>query len=148
MVYDRTAGPQGYNRKVKVVALLTIALALAGCRRDIENKEAVRQAVIDYLSTRSNLNIGSMNVDVTSVSFKQNEAEAVVAFAPKGPGSAGQGMSMRYTLEKKGNRWAVKSRADSGQSPHGGAAPPGAMPGAGAPKGELPPGHPTVGGKK
>jgi hypothetical protein len=137
---------------VKVCALVLAALALAGCNSagNIDTKEAVRQSVIDYLAGRQNLNVGSMNVDVTSVSFKQNEAEAVVAFAPKGTQVSGQGMSMRYTLERKGSRWVVKGKTDSSsQNPHG-AMPPGenphsgAAPGAAAEMPALPPGHPTV----
>jgi hypothetical protein len=94
-----------------------------------------------------------MNVDVTSVTFKGNEAEATVAFAPKG--TPGGGMSMRYTLERQGNRWVVKGRAGAGG--HGGSMPgmqgggaqqpmPGG-PGAGTqapPPGEMPAGHPPV----
>ena len=96
---------------VKFLPLILAAVALVGCNRGIDTKEAVRQGVIDYLSSRSNLNISSMNVNVTAVTFRQNEADAVGSFAPKGGGAA-SGMSMRYTLEKKGNRWVVKSRAD------------------------------------
>jgi hypothetical protein len=115
-------------------------LMLAGCSRGIESKEAVRQAIIDHLSKRSDLSIGSMNVEVTSVSFKPNEAVAMVAFSPKGT-AAGQGMSMRYTLEKQGSQWVVKGRADSGQEAHGGA---GAVQ---PPSGDLPAGHPPVSGQ-
>ncbi|MFB3828076.1 MAG: hypothetical protein ACE15B_15000 [Bryobacteraceae bacterium] len=126
---------------MKAVALVLAALVLAACNRGIENKEAVRQAIIDYLANRKNLNVASMSVDVSSVTFKGSEAEAMVAFAPKG-GGGGQGMSMRYVLEKQGGRWVVKGRGDSGQG-HGGAMP---MP-APAP-GEMPPGHPPAGGAK
>src|SRR5262245_36566774 len=115
-------------------------MALSGCNRGVESKEAVRQAIIDHLSKRSDLNITSMNVEVTSVSFKPNEAVALVTFAPRGT-APGQGMSMRYTLERKGSQWVVTRRADSGQEPHGGAAP-------GAPSGGLPPGHPPLGTQK
>lgn|SRR5574340_634697 len=125
---------------MKAVALVLTALALAACNRGVENKEAVRQGIVDYLSNRKNLNMASMSVDVSSVTFKGNEAEAMVSFAPKGGG--GQGMTMRYLLEKKGGRWVVKGRGDSGQS-HSGAMP---MP---APTpGEMPPGHPPAGGEK
>ena len=125
---------------MKRLALWVAVLALAGCNRGIESKEAVRQAIIDHLSKRSDLNIGSMNVEVTSVSFKPNEAVAMVAFSPRGT-AAGQGMSMRYTLEKQGSQWVVKGRADSGQEPHGAGPPP-------APSGDLPAGHPPVSGQK
>ena len=114
----------------------------AGCKRSIDNQEAVRQAVIDYLSKRSNLNVSAMNVDVTSVTFRSNEADAVVAITAKGAAPT-QPMSMRYTLERQGGHWAVKGKVDAGRSPHGAGA---ANPHAGfePAAGELPPGHPAV----
>ena len=118
----------------------------------------MRQGVIDYLSQRTDLNMKMMQVDVTSVSFRQDEADATVSFRPKG--AAGGGMQMRYTLERQGGRWVVKGKGrpgagqephgkmpaggmpGAGQSPHGGAMP-GGMPG-GTPNPDLPPGHPAV----
>jgi hypothetical protein len=119
-----------------------LLLALAGCSHDIRNENAVRQGVIDYLTSRSNLNVASMDVSVTSVVFRRDEADATVSFSAKGSNGAG-GMTMHYLLERKGDRWAVKGRADSGQNPHGGA---GAGPHGGGmpPAGALPPGHPAI----
>jgi hypothetical protein len=119
-------------------ALLAIVIAIgagaAACHKS-NPEEAIRQGVIDYLSKRSNLNMSGMNVEVTSLVLRQHEADAVIAFTAKGA-NPGQPMSMRYTLERKGDRWVVKDKAEAGASPHGaGAAPPG---------GELPPGHPPV----
>ncbi len=127
---------------------LLLFLALAGCKHDIRNENAVRQGVLDYLASRPNLNLGSMNVQVTSVVLRKDEADAIVSFAPKGA-TAGGGMTIRYLLERKADRWVVKGRADSGQNPHAGAGenPHGGMtPGetGTAPPGTLPPGHPTV----
>lgn len=82
-----------------------------------------------------------MQVDVTSVSFRQNEADATVSFRPKGAG-AGAGMQMRYLLERRGNRWVVKSKSEAGGSPHG------ASPAPGTRALELPPGHPPAGGSQ
>jgi hypothetical protein len=126
-----------------------VCLALAGCHRNMQNEDAVKRGVMDYLSTRQGLNIASMDVSVASMIFRQNEVDATVTFTPKGSNAA-QPMSIPYTLERKGDRWVVKPRAAAGQSPHGGmgANPHGAgmgMPeGGGAPAGALPPGHPTV----
>ena len=125
---------------MKSVALAVVAglsaLVLGGCNRGLESKEAVRQAILDHLSKRGTLNLSSMQVDIVSVSFRQNEADATVSFRPKGS-EGGPGMTMNYTLEKQGNHWAVKGRADSGASAHGA----GGM----MPEG-MPPGHPQVGG--
>jgi hypothetical protein len=131
-----------------------LACLMACSHGNIDTKEAVRQGVVDYLAGRKNLNVNSMNVEVTSVTFKENEASAVVAFAPKGSGGAP--VTIPYVLERKGNHWVVKPPAP-GQNPHGGMGsmpgggmgenPHGAMPPAGgeAPGGgTLPPGHPAV----
>jgi len=132
-----------------MIVPVLVSLALAGCHRNLQNEDAVKQGVLDYLSTRQDLNIASMNVSVASMVFRQNEVYATVTFTPKGSNAA-QPMSIVYTLEKKGDRWVVKPRADGGQNPHGGmgANPHGGgmgMPrGAGNPAGALPPGHPTV----
>ena len=123
---------------------LTAALAiLAGCSRGLETKEAVRQGVIDHLAAKSGISVGAMQIEVASVSFRgkeegRKEADATVIFRAKGA-QGGPGMTMNYTLEQKGSRWVVKSRADAGGMPHAGA---------GAPAGQMPPGHPPVGGEK
>ncbi|MGD0014741.1 MAG: hypothetical protein ABSD56_09985 [Bryobacteraceae bacterium] len=142
---------------LRQLPLLAISLVLLGCSgsRSVQNEAAVRQGVIDYLSQRSDLNLPSMQVEVTSVSFRQNEADATVSFRPKGA-TAGMGMTMRYTLERQGNRWVVKGRGRgrSGAAPHGmGQMMPGGAgaPAAGTPAGQggsgLPPGHPPIGGQ-
>ena len=119
-------------------------LALAACHHNIQNEDAVRRGVMDYLSTRQGLNLNSMDIAVQSLVFRQNEVDAVVVFTPKGSGPATP-MSIPYTLERKGDRWVVKPRSNAGQNPHGGM---GANPhGAGMPQsgtGALPPGHPAI----
>jgi len=68
-----------------VKSLTTIALlccALTGCNRANQDKEAIRQGVIEYVSTK--VNIGAMDVDVTSIAFKGDQADATVAFRAKG----------------------------------------------------------------
>lgn len=126
---------------------------MAGCSRSVENPEAVRTAILDYLATQKKLNVANMQVDVTALTFRQNEADATVSIGTKGA-SGGPGMMMNYTLEKKGNAWVVKGKGESGGTPHGAAgAMPGAMPGGmpgempGAAPGAMPSGHPDMGAK-
>jgi hypothetical protein len=106
---------------------------LAGCNRGAENKDAVRQGVLDHLA-QVQLNVASMNVEVTSVQFNGDQAQATVTFTPKG-GTAAQSMTMQYQMAKKDGRWAVVGRKDAGSSPHGGGAMPPAAPGAENPHG-------------
>jgi len=135
------------------LSLVFAAVLLPGCgNRAIQNEGAVRQGVIDYLSQRSDLNLSTIEVEVTSVSFRENEADANVLFRPRGAAAA-SGMTMRYTLERQGSRWVVKGRGRSqpGQAPHGMGQPPqgGQAPGmsGGSAQGGagLPPGHPPIG---
>ncbi len=122
----------------RLVPFALAAVFLVGCNRSIQNESAVRQGVIDSLSTKSDLNLTQMQVDVTAVSFRQDEADATVSFRPKGSAPGGSGMQMRYTLERKGNRWVVKGRGQG----HGAGQMGGGQMGGG---GQLPPGHPSLG---
>jgi hypothetical protein len=124
-----------YNSFVRFAFLSTALLAalfLSGCAKDINNKEAVKEAVLKRLSSVSGLNMAGMEVEITNVSFQGNNADAQVAFKAKG--SADSMLNMSYKLERQGDIWTVKSSS-------------GGM-GGGASK--LPPGHPpaTEGGSK
>ncbi|HLG95420.1 MAG TPA: hypothetical protein VKX49_03810 [Bryobacteraceae bacterium] len=154
---------------IPAVALgLTVAL-LAGCKKNIDNNDAVKQGINAYLAKRSDLL--SMDVSLTSVAYHGDEATATVRFQAKGNSSPSAGMSMQYVLERKGDQWVVKGRAGSDAHtgmPQGspGAAAPGAAPqsnggslgampslpnghpAVGEPSGALPPGHPPIGEKK
>jgi hypothetical protein len=120
-----------------------LSCALTGCNRASESKEAIRESVINYVSGK--VNVGSMDVDVVSIAFKGNEADATVSFRAKGADPS-SGLQMRYTLEQKSGKWAVKDKAQQGGSPHGAAAnPAGASPhGEAVGAGALPPGHPPL----
>jgi hypothetical protein len=139
---------------VRFIALAAAAFGLlCACSRNINNKEAVRQGVIDYLNKRSaetGLDMKLIDVDVTSVQFQNNDARAAVSFNAKG--ATGGAMLMNYTLERHGSKWVVKGRAESGMNPHGAQGMPPAQGGSlqpvppGGQSQPLPPGHPPVGG--
>jgi hypothetical protein len=136
--------------------VFTAAVLLAACARDIQNSEAVRQGVVDYLKARTaqtGLDVNLLQVDVTSVSFEKEQARAMVAIRPK---AGGEPMMMNYAFERKGDKWVVKPREGATAHPNtatpdGESMPPGhpAVGGQAAPgtPGALPPGHPPVGSK-
>jgi hypothetical protein len=142
---------------VRKLTLVAAALLLAACSKDIQNSDAVKQGVIDYLQQKkgeTGLDMKLMQVDVASVTFDKNQAHAVVVFRPKNSADAA-GMQMAYTLDRKGNQWVVASHNESGASPHGAGGMPGmppghpAVPGASGAQGQqLPPGHPPIGSKQ
>lgn len=123
-------------------------IAFAGCsNKNVDSLEAVKQGVIKDIS--KNINVGAMDVNVVSVSFRDKEADAVVQFAPKG-GTPQQGLTMNYTMERQGAEWHIKKRAQNDLQRHA-AQVPGAPEGAmgAAPDGQgtqLPPGHPPMTG--
>ena len=123
---------------------------LGGCKRDIQNTDAVRQGVLNYLSKRSDLL--SMDVSIANVIYRQDEATATVHFQAKGSNTPGSGMDMRYVLERKGNDWIVKGRASGDAHGQGMGSPPSTQPGGpdsiGAMPQTLPPGHPAIPSKQ
>jgi hypothetical protein len=149
------------SSSLAAIALGLTSIWLAGCGQNIDSKEAVRQGVVNYLAKRPDFL--AMDVSVTSVAFRQDEATASVHFQAKGSNNPAAGMNMQYVLERKGNEWVVKGRAGSGNAhtglpqgvpgegagsigamPNTGAGSIGAMPNTGVPQ-SLPPGHPAVG---
>jgi hypothetical protein len=144
------------SRSTIVAAAVGLSLTiLGGCKRDIQNTDAVRLGVMNYLSKRSDLL--SMDVSIADVIYRQDEATATVHFQAKGSNTAGSGMDMRYVLERKGNDWVVKGRAGSEAHGQGMVASPGApqstspssQPGSiGAMPQTLPPGHPSIPSKQ
>ena len=136
-----------------VSTVATVLLVLGGCsNKNVDTLDAVKQGVVRDIA--KNVNIGAMDVNVVSVSFRDKEADAVVSFAPKG-GTPQQGMTMNYTMERQGAEWHIKKRgpsAHAAQQPPGAA---GAMGSAGMGGGStpdngnsatLPPGHPPMNG--
>jgi hypothetical protein len=140
------------SRLTIVSAALGLSLTvLGGCKRDIQNTDAVRQGVLNYLSKRSDLL--SMDVTIANVTYRQDEATATVHFQAKGSNVPGSGMDMRYVLERKGNDWVVKGRAGGEAHGQGMGAPPAASPSSqpgsiGAMPQTLPPGHPAIPSKQ
>jgi len=124
---------------VKIGHLVLIALlgALCSCNKAPQTKEAVKAGIVEHLGKGAGLDLSSMEVDVTAVTFGENDATATVSFRPKS--APDQGMQMNYTLQREGKKWVVMKKAGAAtSSPHGDAvvAPP--------PAGGLPPGHPPV----
>jgi hypothetical protein len=120
----------------RLAALLGALILLAACGQHIKSKEKVQEAILDRLKTKSGLNLETLDVATTAVSFDKNMAYATVAFHQKGDSSLKGGMVMTYTLENRGGKWAVvkvgnsHGRNPAGEEPHG--------------AGDLPPGHPPV----
>ncbi len=115
---------------------MAAVVLLAACTKDIQNADAVRSSIIDYLKARqekTGLNMDMMKVDVSSVTFTSagKEAHANVMFTPL---AGGGGMSMRYDLDRQGDKWVVRPHAEGGENPHGAAGLP-----------ALPPSHPPIG---
>lgn len=129
-----------YNRSVKTrVFCIAGLLFLAGCAKNIDTPEAVKQGIIADLSKK--IDIQNMDVNVDSVSFREKDADATVSFRAKGTDPS-QSMTMNYVLERQGDQWKIKSRTLESHGQSGTELPPGhpAVNG----NGQLPPGHPAI----
>ena len=115
-------------------------VSLAACNGAKKNNDAVRQGVVEYLQSKGFDVPKAMTVSMKNVEMKGEQADATVTITPTG-GNEAQGMSMKYHLEQKGEKWVVVGRAGehsgampgqapAGSEPHGG----GAMPPAGGSK--------------
>jgi len=87
-------------------------LFIAACGNGLNSKEKVQAAIMDRLQNRSGLDLKSVDVTTTNVSFDKNVAYATVSFRPKG-GALNSGMSMKYTLEARDGKWVVTKVGDS-----------------------------------
>jgi hypothetical protein len=134
-------GIDGYNRHVKLTAMLAAVFLLGACSKNIQTNEAVRESVVEYLNgiaAEKGLDISAMQVEVAKVSFERDEAQATITIRPKiAPGS--KGMEIPYVLDRKGDKWVVRAAAASRANPHGDVAPGGTPP-----DGALPAGHPPI----
>jgi hypothetical protein len=140
----------GFMKRACIATALAASFLLVACHKDIQTTDAVQRGINNYLSRKGGLS--AMDVSVTSVSFRENEADATVHFQAKGSTDAASGISMKYILERHGNEWVVKGRTGmaTGSNPHAqGINPHGDMSGIGQnPHGggmpTLPPGHPAI----
>jgi hypothetical protein len=121
--------------RTQMAALAGIVI-LAGCGSNIKSKEKVQEAILQRLQTRSGLDLKSLDVTTTSVSFEKNLAFATVAFHPKGDTNVSSGMLMNYTLENRDGKWVVVKVG--GSQGHAG------MGQTDSRTDGLPPGHPPV----
>jgi hypothetical protein len=129
--------------RLALMALLVAVTAVA-CRKNIQDKDQVRRDLIEYLSTKVGLDLKALDVDVTKVTFTNDEALATVSFHQKNDPSIGNGMVMNYRLQPKDGHWVVKGRADSqGRGFQNAPADQNLPPGHPSVQG-LPPGHPSV----
>lgn len=127
-------------------ALLTALVFLSACSDQLRTKDKVNEAVLERLKAHSGLDLKALDVTTTDVKFDKNTAIATVSFRPKGDASLNGGMTMKYNLETRDNKWVVTGVNNSNGTAigsHPSTVPPGhAMPATGA--AQLPPGHPSV----
>jgi hypothetical protein len=136
---------------VKKFALVAATVLLGACAKDIQNKQALKDGVVEYLTARmsqTGLDVKLMDVDISGMTFERDQARATVVFRPKGS-TEGAGMTMNYSFDRKGDKWVVHGRQDSAVNPHGaGGLSTLPIPGGDSAPAVLPPGHPPTSSKQ
>ena len=144
---------------MKYLLVAVAILGLAGCAKNINNKDAVKAAIVKRVA-KTGFDTNAMQVDVTNVSFHDQDAVATVAFVPKG-GPAQSAVTFKYNLHRQNDEWVATGLAQGGTNM---AAHEGAAAGEGAPDASphavpsipspvdpskpLPAGHPPIGNSK
>jgi hypothetical protein len=145
---------------VKYIIFAVSLLSLVGCGKDINNKDAVKAAIVKRVA-KTGFDVNAMDVNVTNVSFHDQDAVATVAFVPKGS-AAQNAVTFKYNLHRQKDEWVATGLAQGGTNmpahgggavegmdgtegaPHGTPAPPGPMDSSKP----LPAGHPPIGSSK
>lgn len=95
---------------ILVTAALFGALTLGGCAKKNETPEAVKEGILRDIG--KNFDVSSMDINVDSVSFRDNEADAIVSYSLKGSKDPSSMMTMKYLMERRSDgKWYIKSRA-------------------------------------
>ena len=135
--------------KRSVVALLLSLLVLhVGCGASTSTNVLVRDAILHYLSGRTDLDLSKMDVQIDSLQQQGDRATAEVTIMARQDAKAQ--MQMVYELQRTGEGgWEVVPPEGADAAHAGGAPPPSQSPPPGE-RGseqnqELPPGHPSIG---
>ena len=110
----------------------------------METKAQVRADLVQYFSTKVGLDMKTLDVDVTKVTFANHQAHATVSFRQKNNSAVDGGMVMQYTLAPKDGHWVVTGRADSQGHGFTGQGDGQSLPPGHPPVQDLPPGHPAI----
>ncbi len=132
VIAERRAALRRTASAIGMLALAALLLPAAGCRSS-SSRQAVEAAIQAHLHQNSSLQPSSFNTIIKDVTFKGNQAEALVRFESKvNPNLV---VEVRYQLERSGSNWVVKSGQPvsmGGSNPHQNldqsAAPPGQTP--------------------
>ncbi len=107
--------------KFLITVFVGVALLFSGCSksRDSGAEREVRAALNAHLQKKGNLALNNMNMDIQSVKFNGDSAEAQVRFQSKE--KADLAVSVRYVLRRAGDHWEVESSSPvggMGSDPH------------------------------
>ena len=129
------------NRRFWTCTTIVMLAFAAGCKKQVNDQDAIRAGIDKHLSGVAGLNMSVMEREVKQISVNGDHASAQVEFRVK-QGTAT--MQVNYTLDRQGSEWnVVSSQPSMGQNPHSGMdMPPPGSPGAGS--GSMPQGHPPV----
>jgi hypothetical protein len=151
------------NRSAYVFAAIGLVVLFAGCKKQESDADGIRSGINQHLAALKTINLGAMDMNITSFSVRGNQAQAQVEFKPKTGAPQGAGMQVAYSLEKQNGQWFVQTTMSAGgsiQHPAPGENPPmnaaspstGSLPNfrelvpGGGSSGAVPPGHPPING--
>jgi hypothetical protein len=118
--------------KILMAAVVGVALVSGACSRHTESaqEKEVRAALEEHLQKQGNLAMNNMTMEIQSVKFNGDTADAQVRFQSKQKPELAVGI--HYVLHRNGDHWEVQSsspiagaggdshqQSESPNSPHG-----------------------------
>jgi hypothetical protein len=104
------------KRSAYFLIAMGLLVLFAGCKKQESDADAVRTGINQHLASLKTINLGAMDMNITSVSVQGNQAQAQVEFKPKTGGPQGASMQVAYSLEKQNGQWVVQTTRPSGGS--------------------------------
>ena len=104
------------KRSACFLSAMLVLVLFVGCKKQESDADGIRSGINQHLASLKTLNLGAMDMNITSVSVQGNQAQAQVEFKPKGGAPQGAGMQVAYSLEKQSGLWVVQNSQPAGGS--------------------------------
>ena len=98
------------------IAIALLLSPLVACKKPVDDKAAVTDAVQSHLKSLTTINMAAMDSSINQISINGDQAEAAVDFRLKQGGAT---MQVIYSLERHAGNWVITSnRPGGGQFSH------------------------------
>jgi hypothetical protein len=104
------------KRIASLLSIVGLLVLFGGCKKQESDEDGIRSGINQHLASLKTLNLDAMDMNITNVFIRGNEAQAQVEFKPKTGAAQGAGMQIAYSLQKQNGLWVVQNTQALGVS--------------------------------